>query len=63
LKEAGDWLRGNEAMLAKAGHADDLKLKMVVAMKNGGAAETARAWAEKISDPKVRETTLREIAE
>lgn len=63
LKEAGDWLRGNEAMLAKAGHADDLKLKMVVAMKNGGAAETARAWAEKISDPKVRETALREIAE
>lgn len=61
LKGSGDWLRENEAKLGHAEQADTLKLKMAETMKNGGAKESARAWAEKISDEKVREGALREV--
>ena len=61
LKESGDWLRQNEAKLGDPRRADDLKLQMAKTMKGAGAEESARAWAEKISDMAAREAALREI--
>ena len=61
LMASGEGLRGNEAKRGNARQADDLKLKMVEAMRTGGAKESARAWAEKISDEKMRQETLREV--
>lgn len=61
LKESGNWLRQNENKLGTGGQADDLKLQMARTMKSAGAEESARAWAEKISDAKSREAALKEM--
>ena len=61
LKGAGEWLRTKDSKLGNAAEADELRLMMVNAMKGGGAKESARAWAERISDPEKREKAVGDL--
>lgn len=61
LKAAGEWLRTRESSPGSAAEADELRMLMFTAMKTGGATESARAWAERISDPAKRAAAVKEV--
>jgi len=61
LKAAGEWLKEKEQAIGDPAQADELKLLMVTAMKEGGATESGLVWAQRLSDPAKRDAALKDL--